>query len=220
MGQSCSRFYEDVLFDGSMDRFETKQMSEMRHKLLSDIPPQDENGLPSVLEIGTGSGLNLPHYPPAVRSITSLTTAPYPSPRSKKRAADLRIKMEHVQGDGMSLPFPDAHFDVVVATLIQCSVPEREPFIAEIYRVLKPGGRYLFMDHAWSDGQRQSVASRVLAPIHKQVALGCQLGRVWSLDMFHQAGFCITPEDVQHVLPGHFTWMVGCVHYGVAIKSE
>ena len=221
MGQRFSRWYDETLFDRCMDRGETAHLSELRRRLLADVGADDRSGSePEVLEIGMGSGLNLPHYPRKLRTLHTLTLAPSPSPSAQQKADARSLALVHRQGDGHVLPFEDDRFDCVVATLILCTVPSREEFIAEVHRVLRPGGLYIFLDHAWETEHQQSLPSRLLTPLHRVVARGCNLDRVWTLEPFLKAGFAADAIQVQSdAIPG-FAWLVGRNFYGRAVKAE
>lgn len=102
------------------------------------------------LEVGAGTGLNLPHWPDAVTDL--VLTEPFgpmaDQLRAKVAAGDR--KAEVIEAPAESLPFPDDDFDTVALTLVLCTVPDPEAAISEITRVLKPGGRFLFMEHVRS----------------------------------------------------------------------
>jgi ubiquinone/menaquinone biosynthesis C-methylase UbiE len=99
-----------------------------------------------VLEVAIGTGLNLSHYPAGVR-LTAVDVSPAMLAVARKRAADLGVPVELSEADAGELPFPDASFDTVVCTLALCSVPDDRAAIAEMNRVLRPGGQLLLLDH-------------------------------------------------------------------------
>ena len=99
------------------------------------------------LEIGAGTGLNHDLYPAAVTELT-LTEPFEPMARQlRDKAATMTLPVEVVEAPAEALPFPDASFDTVALTLVLCTVPEPDRALAEIARVLKPGGRFLFLEH-------------------------------------------------------------------------
>jgi ubiquinone/menaquinone biosynthesis C-methylase UbiE len=100
-----------------------------------------------VLEVGAGTGLNLPHYPAAVR-LVAIDINPAMLGVARGRAAGLNRRTSQVRTDGGRLPFAPASFDSVVCTLALCEFGDRSAVIAEMYRVLRPGGRLLLLDHA------------------------------------------------------------------------
>ncbi|SDR65228.1 Methyltransferase domain-containing protein [Agrococcus carbonis] len=100
----------------------------------------------SVLEVAIGSGASLPHYPVGAR-ITGIDLSPAMLGLSRARAARLGMSVDLVEGDAERLPFPDASFETVACALALCSIPSPERAIAEMRRVLVPGGRLLLLDH-------------------------------------------------------------------------
>src|SRR6218665_3227634 len=101
----------------------------------------------STLEIGAGTGLNHDLYPAAVTALT-LTEPFEPMARQlQEKVASLAIPVDVVEAPAEALPFADASFDTVALTLVLCTVPEPDRALAEIARVLKPGGRFLFLEH-------------------------------------------------------------------------
>ncbi len=102
-----------------------------------------------VLEVGVGTGLNFPFYPRGVR-ITGIDLSPAMLAVARERAIDLGRSVDLREGDALSLPFPDRAFDTVVATLVLCAVPDDRAALAELIRVLRPGGRLLLLDHVGS----------------------------------------------------------------------
>jgi ubiquinone/menaquinone biosynthesis C-methylase UbiE len=104
----------------------------------------------AAIEIGAGTGLNLPHYPPAVTRLALIEPDPQMRRRLERRAARLGRSAEILGATADRLPFPDASFDTAVVTFTLCSVPDEQAALAEITRVLAPGGRLLFLEHVRS----------------------------------------------------------------------
>lgn len=140
-----------------------------------------------VLEIGAGTGANLPHYPPEVRLVAT-EPDPYMLRRAKRRSSPIYV--EWVEAAAESLPFPSGRFDAAVATLVLCSVNDPQQALAEIYRVLKPGGRFYFFEHVASESPGWRRAQRLLTPVWKRLAAGCHLDRD-TLRFIAEAGFRI-----------------------------
>ncbi len=141
-----------------------------RQQLLAEVEGE-------VLEIGFGTGLNLPYYPEKIDKITTVD----PNPGMKK-LADKRIKQSSISVDnrvlnGENLPMEDANFDCVVFNLTLCSIIQVERASAEIYRVLKPGGKFFFIEHGLSNEPNIQVWQNRLTPIQKIIADGCHLNR-------------------------------------------
>jgi ubiquinone/menaquinone biosynthesis C-methylase UbiE len=99
-----------------------------------------------VLEVAIGTGLNLAHYPPGIR-LTGVDLSPAMLAAAGKRAADLGVSVTLVEAAAERLPHSDATFDTVICTLSLCSVVDDRAAIAEMYRVLRPGGRLVLLDH-------------------------------------------------------------------------
>ena len=103
-----------------------------------------------MLEIGFGTGVNLPYYPPAIRKITTVDPNPGMNTLSQKRIRASRIMIESQVRGAETLPMADNSFDTVVSTMTLCSIANVAQALQEIYRVLKPGGRFLFLAHGLS----------------------------------------------------------------------
>jgi ubiquinone/menaquinone biosynthesis C-methylase UbiE len=130
-----------------------------------------------VLEIGFGTGLNLPHYPETVRHLTAVDVNPGMVRRARRRIAESSIPVDHQVADVASLSMADATFDTVVSTWTLCSIPAVEQALAEMHRVLKPGGTFLFVEHGLSDDAGVQRWQRRLDPIQRVIADGCHLTR-------------------------------------------
>jgi SAM-dependent methyltransferase len=132
------------------------------------------------LEIGAGNGYNLPHYPSAVTSLVVSEPSPHMMRLLRERlVADPPpvARWELVQTGAESLPFADASFDTVTSGYVHCTIPHPEAAIAEIARVLKPGGRYLFLEHVRARGALLGRTQDLIEPLHVYVAAGCHPNR-------------------------------------------
>lgn len=132
-----------AIYDRGMKGTEEGGLGEMRQELLSGASGR-------VLEIGAGTGFNLAHYPAAVTELTLTEPDPH-------MARHLREKLERGEGRGTlveapaeALPFENGSFDTAVATLVLCTAPDPAASLREVRRVLKPGGRLLFLEHVRS----------------------------------------------------------------------
>ncbi|MEU3776341.1 class I SAM-dependent methyltransferase [Streptomyces sp. NPDC032472] len=105
-----------------------------------------------VLEVAIGTGLNLPLYPPGVR-LTGIEWSPEMLALARRRARMLGQTADLREADAQALPFPDASFDSVVSTLSLCAIPDDRRAVAEMSRVLRPGGRLLLLDHVASSAR-------------------------------------------------------------------
>lgn len=130
-----------------------------------------------ILEIGLGTGLNLPCYPRQVRRLTTVDVNPGMHRLALKRAQQAGIALDHHLVSGEGLPFPDGAFDCVVSTFTLCSIDEVEQALAEIYRVLGPGGRFLFLEHGLAPTPSVQAWQRWLNPLEMRCGDGCRLDR-------------------------------------------
>jgi ubiquinone/menaquinone biosynthesis C-methylase UbiE len=114
-----------------------------------------------VLEVAAGTGRNLPHYPDAVR-LTVTDFSPEMLDLARARGRELGREAEFREADAGALDFPDASFDTVVCTLGLCSVPDDRRAVAEMARVLRPGGGLVLLEHVRSPSRPVSAVQRVL----------------------------------------------------------
>lgn len=142
---------------------------------------------PRVLEIGIGTGKNIPYYPSDLH-ITGVDLSPNMLRRAQQRKP--RNDVELVLADAQDLPFPDAMFDSVVATFVFCSVPDPIRGLKETARVLKPGGQLILLEHVLSQRRILRQAMRALNPVGVRVS-GANYDRE-TVTNVHLAGF----EDV------------------------
>ena len=129
------------------------------------------------LEIGFGTGLNLPHYPAQIQTLAALDANPGMSRLARRRILEADVQVEHAVINAERLPMPDASFDTVVSTWTLCSIANVEHALAEIRRVLKPDGRFLFIEHGLSEDPEVSKWQHRLTPLQKRIADGCHLDR-------------------------------------------
>ncbi len=117
-----------------------------------------------VLEIAAGTGRNLPFYPRDVR-LTAVELSPEMLEIARRHAQELGVEADLCVGDVQDLPFPDASFDTVVATLALCTIPDDRRAVAEAARVLRPGGLLLFLEHVRSPILPVRILQQVLNPL-------------------------------------------------------
>lgn len=117
-----------------------------------------------VLEIAVGSGRNLPHYPAGTR-LTGIEYSPPMLALARARAQRLGVEADLREGDAQALEFPDRSFDTVVCTLALCSIPDDARAVAEARRVLRPGGRFLLLEHVRSPLLPVRAVERLLDPL-------------------------------------------------------
>ncbi|NEP18734.1 MAG: class I SAM-dependent methyltransferase [Leptolyngbya sp. SIO4C1] len=163
--------YSQIIFPRLLDwTMSGEPMSAYRRELLKQATGR-------VLEIGFGTGLNLPYYPPAVKSLTVVDPNPGMNAIAAQRVQTSPIPVEIKQLSGEALPFASGSFDSVVSTWTLCSIPQAEQALQQIHRVLKPGGCFLFVEHGLSPESEISVWQDRLTPIQKRIADGCHLNR-------------------------------------------
>jgi ubiquinone/menaquinone biosynthesis C-methylase UbiE len=148
-----------------------------------------------VLEIGAGTGLNVRHYPPGIDELVLTEPVASMARRLERRAAMRAGEMPRVVvAPAERLPFPDDAFDTVVSTLVLCTVPEPDRALAEIRRVLKPGGSLLFIEHVRSDAERWGRWQDRLERPWAAFASGCRCNRN-TLDLLEASGMRVAKVD-------------------------
>jgi ubiquinone/menaquinone biosynthesis C-methylase UbiE len=131
----------------------------------------------ATLELGAGTGLNLDLYPPSVTELVLTEPAEHMARRLRERAAGAGRDVEVVQAPAERLPLPDDRFDTVVATLVLCTVDDPAATLAEVDRVLRPGGRLLFLEHVRSTDPRVARWQDRLHGPWRFVGAGCNCNR-------------------------------------------
>ena len=157
-------------YDFFFQRAERGGLRELRRRALADARGR-------TLEIGAGTGLNHDLYPSAVSEL--VLTEPFePMARQlREKASRLSIPAEVVEAPAEALPFPDDSFDTVALTLVLCTVPEPDRALAEIARVLRPGGRFLFLEHVRADEPGLARWQDRLNPPWRVFGHGCNCNR-------------------------------------------
>jgi ubiquinone/menaquinone biosynthesis C-methylase UbiE len=135
-----------ALYDRGLKATEEAGLGEMRRQLLSGAGGR-------VLELGAGTGVNLDLYPDAVEDLVLVEPDPHMAKRLRARLAESARAATVVEAPAERLPFEDAGFDTVVATLVLCTVPDPAAALAEASRLLRPGGRLLFVEHVRAEDQ-------------------------------------------------------------------
>ena len=148
-----------------------------------------------VLEIGFGSGLNVPFYPAAVGGVAAIEPADLGWKLARKRLADSTVVVQRSGLDGQSLPLEDASCDTALSTWTLCTIPDVEAALGEVRRVLKPGGTLHFVEHGLAPDERVRVWQHRLEPLQKRAFGGCHLTRS-IVDLLTGAGFTIGEVDV------------------------
>ncbi|WP_276261356.1 class I SAM-dependent methyltransferase [Haloglomus litoreum] len=161
------------LYDPVMRASEAKLFPPHREYLARDLAGD-------VLDLGAGTGAMLPYYEEAIRSGAAEVTMLEPDPHMREQAVAAAredgIEVTVSDARAESLPFPDDSFDVVVASMVFCTIPDPEAALDEVARVLRPGGEFRFLEHVTEEGWRR-LAQRALGPLWSRVAGGCRLTR-------------------------------------------
>jgi ubiquinone/menaquinone biosynthesis C-methylase UbiE len=148
-----------------------------------------------VLEIGFGSGLNVPHYPTSVSRVLAVDPATVGRKLAQGRIDERGVDVAFVGLDGASIPVDDASVDSVLSTFTLCTIPDVDRALSEIRRVLRPGGRFHFLEHGRSPDPRVARRQDRFNPMQKVVAGGCNMNR--SIDVLvERAGFEL--ESLEH----------------------
>jgi len=145
--------------------------AEHRERLLSGLAGR-------VVEVGAGPGLNFRHYPPEVSEVVAVEPEPFLRDRAVEAAARSAVRVAILDGTAESLPVDAASCDAAVCSLVLCSVAEQARALAELRRVLRPGGELRFYEHvAYADDPRWARRQRLVDPLWTRLAGGCHLTR-------------------------------------------
>jgi len=153
-----------------------------------------------ILEVGIGSGLNLPLYSAQAREILGLEPAPRLLARARRAAAALPLPATFIEGSGEAIPLEDGCIDTVVTTWTLCTIPAVDHALGEMRRVLRPSGRLLFVEHGLSPDDNVRRWQDWLTPAWKRLGGGCQLNRPIRT-LIENAGFAITQLETGYI-PG------------------
>jgi ubiquinone/menaquinone biosynthesis C-methylase UbiE len=171
----------------------------------------------NVLEIGFGTGLSLPFYPQTILKLTTIDSNPGAAAIAAKRIqkAPPHFEIESKTLSGESLPMNDRAFDCVVSTWTLCSITNVTQALKEIHRVLKPGGRFFFIEHGLSNNRNVQVWQNRLNPIQRILGDGCNFNR--NIQQLVDGQFSQVKIEVftEPSLPA----VVGYFYKGTAIKS-
>lgn len=181
-----------AIYDRMSESEEKKFFAAIRQELLQDVSGE-------VLEIGAGTGLNFPFYPKGVH-VVATEPDPYMFKRAKKRAGAVAANIELQKVAAEELPFPDGTFDFAIDTLVLCSVRDPRRVLAEIKRVLKPGGELRLYEHVRSRNPIGALAQDVIQPVWSWLGAGCHPNR--DTERFvREAGFDLVHSQREIHLP-------------------
>ena len=147
-----------------------------------------------IVEVGAGNGLNFARYPTAVTEVIAVEPEPFLRARAIEASVDARVAVTVLAGTADRLPVADESADAGVASLVLCSVPDQGSALAELRRVIRPGGELRFYEHVAAIDPRWSRWQRRVDPVWTRVAGGCHLNRDTSAAIAH-AGFEVVELD-------------------------
>jgi len=203
-------FYTDVIipifYDSSMD---SNKINEGRKSILSKITESE------ILEIGFGTGINIKFYPENVKKIIGIDVNEGMLKQFNRKKLNNEVEIQSLHQDGETLPFPDGTVSSVVSTYTLCSIKNISSALNEIYRVLKPGGRYYFLEHGLADNPNTQKWQHRLNPIQNIWAGGCNLNRDIK-SLISNAGFKFI--DLKNYYMKRDPKIVGYMYEGIAAK--
>jgi len=163
------------VFARAYERFaagaERRGQAELRARALAGLTGR-------VLELGAGNGLNFAHYPATVAEVVAVEPEPYLRERASARAAAAAVPVDVIEGEADALPLYAHSVDAAVASLVLCSVPDQARALAELRRVLKPGGELRVYEHVISHKPAKAAFQRLFTrTLWKRIAGGCHMDR-------------------------------------------
>ena len=201
-------FYSNFILPQVMDWVMSNPLlSQYRQEVLAEVSGE-------VLEIGFGTGLNLLYYPQNIQKLTTIDANYGMNKLAQKRIQVSKIRVDSRILNGENLPMPDNSFDSLVSTWTLCSIARVDQALEEIYRVLKPGGKFFFIEHGLSNEPKVQVWQNRLTPLQKIVGDGCHLNRNIKQIVGKQFNNIIVEEFDAPNLPKITVFM----YKGVAIK--
>jgi ubiquinone/menaquinone biosynthesis C-methylase UbiE len=175
-------FYERLILPHIINlAMNTKVLHEERTRCLKDL-----EGV--VLEIGFGTGLNLPHYPRSVTKVVGVDPSATSAKLARKRIAAAPFPVETIGLSAEKLPVPDGSFESIVSTFTLCTIPDVSGALLEIRRALAPAGRFHFVEHGLSDDAGVERWQHRLNSTNRKILGGCNLTRPIN-SLIEQAGF-------------------------------
>jgi ubiquinone/menaquinone biosynthesis C-methylase UbiE len=185
-----SRYVLPTLIDVAMQRDELNGLRSANIPLARGV----------VVEVGIGSGLNLPFYSASVTKLYGVDPSGELLARASSRAEHVRFPVEFLQQDAQRMALADGTADTIVTTWSLCSVSDPVRALGELRRVLKPGGLFIFVEHGLAPDERVRTWQNRLTPAWRRVAGGCHLNRKID-DLIRSAGFTITELHAGYI-PG------------------
>lgn len=181
-------FYDDVILPRCIDALlSTPPVLRARERIVQGLSGD-------VLELGFGSGLNLPYLPSTVTTLHAVDPSGGARKLAKQRLEASSVHVEFSGLDGQSLQLPDASVDAVLTTFTLCTIPDLARALSETRRVLRPGGKLHFLEHGRSPDLNVARWQDRITPFYRPFAGGCHLNRDISASL-RDAGFAINSID-------------------------
>lgn len=176
--------YEDQVLPRIIDvLLGYKKIGQLRRRALSELSG-------TVVEVGFGSGANVPYYPSAVKRVFAVEPALVARKLAGKRLAASSVPVQLVGLDGAAIPLDDASVDNALSTWTLCTIPDVDVALQEVRRVLRPGGHFVFLEHGLSDDPSVARRQHRYNKLQQRVAGGCHLDRDLA-QLVAQAGLTI-----------------------------
>jgi ubiquinone/menaquinone biosynthesis C-methylase UbiE len=199
-----------AMYDRMLGKTERAGLGEHRRALLAEATGD-------VLEIGGGTGANLQYYGDTVRSLTIVEPEKPMLRRLEQHIEQSGRQAKALRAPAEDLPFNDASFDAIVSTLVLCTVDDVPRALRELCRVLRPGGKLLFIEHVRSDDEKLARTQDRMLPINVRIGHGCHPNRR-TLDSIRDAGFEIT--SLEHDTLKHTPKFIRPLIVGVATRGH
>jgi ubiquinone/menaquinone biosynthesis C-methylase UbiE len=172
----------------------------------------------TLIEVGAGNGLNFGHYPESVSSVLAVEPEPHLRAIAERNALTARVPIKVVDGSAEQLPAEDGSFDAVVATLMLCSVSDPSAALAEMRRVLRPGGELRFMEHVRADTPaHRRIQQLADATFWPACFGGCRASRD-TVAAITAAGFSVTDLTRYRLPESRLPWPTSPHARGVAVR--
>lgn len=195
-----------------MSRLEPAEIRRHRDELLAGLSGR-------VIELGAGAGSNFAHYPSTVEHVVAVEPEPYLRERARAAAAGANVSIEVLDGVADRLPAEDCSFDAAVACLVLCTVPDQASALAELRRVLRPGGELRFYEHVRSDRPAVALSQRAVDRVFWPRAFGgCHTARDTPAAIA-AAGFEVEQQRTMWVNPVPIAFPVASHAIGRARRS-
>jgi ubiquinone/menaquinone biosynthesis C-methylase UbiE len=203
-------FYENRVLPHIVNvAMNTKAMKDERTRCLESVKG-------TVLEVGFGTGLNLPHYPRTVTKVVGVDPSATSARLARKRIAASPFPVQIIGLSAEKIPVSDASFESIVSTFTLCTIPDVANALLEMRRALNPGGRLYFVEHGRAEDPNVERWQERLNSMNQTVFGGCNLNRHISA-LIEQAGFEI--EQLEHGYLNGAPKFGGFLYRGVAKRS-